>query len=103
MKKINKSNKLSNAPNDVKTFFDIEAKEKNLSSDEEENEEEEEEINEDSDSEQSGSEENSENMEQDKQINERKRKSEFCDLDDNPSTKKSNPTMKWLPNGNKVR
>lgn len=28
MKKINPSNKLSNAPNDVKKFFDIEAKEK---------------------------------------------------------------------------
>ena len=42
------------------------------------------------------------NLEKDKQINERKRKSEFCDLDDKPSTKKSFPTLKWLPNGNKV-
>ena len=35
-------------------------------------------------------------------MKEKERKSEFCDLDDNPSTKKSFPTLKWLPNGNKV-
>ena len=101
MKNIKKSNKLSNAPKETKSFFDLEAKESNVSSDEGENEDDNENT-EASDSEESEPEDNVENMDKEKQLNERKRKSEFCDLDDNPSTKKNNPTLKWLPNGNKV-
>jgi len=43
-----------------------------------------------------------ENIEKENPLNDRKRKSEFCDLDDNPSTKKNNLSVKWLPNGSNV-
>ena len=103
LKIFKKSNRPSNAPKETKSFFDLEAKQSNVSSEEDENDDDE--NNEDSDNEESDSEDNVENVDnidKEKQLNERKRKSEFSELDSNLTTKKNSPTMKWLPNGNKV-
>ena len=97
---IKKAKKLSNAPKDVKSYFDTEAKESNnISSSEEE--EEEEDIDDESEGEKNNSYDDEEEAESN---NERKRKSESSTLDDvSPKReKKDTPTAKWLPNGDKV-
>ena len=95
--KIKKSKKLSNAPDEIKSFFDSEAKESvdYSSSDDEENE------NTDDDT-------VSNNIHSDEEIEEedtsstRKRKCEFSTLDDSSPKKKETPFLRWLPNGDKV-
>ena len=95
--KIKKSKKLSNAPDEIKSFFDSEAKESvdYSSSDDEEND------NTDDDN-------VSTNVHSDEEIEEedtsstRKRKCEFSTLNDSSPKKKESPVVRWLPNGNKV-
>ena len=95
--KIKKSKKLSNAPDEIKSFFDLEAKESvdYSSSEDEEND------NTDDDN-------VSTNVQSDEEIEEedtsstRKRKFEFSTLDDSSPKKKETPVLRWLPNGNKV-
>ena len=95
--KIKKSKKLSNAPDEIKSFFDSEAKESidYSSSEDEEND------NTDDDN-------VSTNVQSDEEIEEedtsstRKRKCQFSTLDDNSPKKKETPVVRWLPNGNKV-
>ena len=95
--KIRKTKKLSNAPDEIKSFFDSEAKESvdYSSSDDEENE------NTDDDT-------VSNNIHSDVEIEEedtsstRKRKCEFSTLDDSSPKKKETPFLRWLPNGDKV-
>ena len=100
---IKKAKKLSNAPKDVKSYFDTEAKESNniSSSDDDEEEEEGEDIDDESEGEKNNSYDDEEEAESN---NERKRKSESSTLDDvSPKReKKDTPTAKWLPNGDKV-
>ena len=95
--KIKKSKKLSNAPDEIKSLFDSEARESvdYSSSDDEENE------NTDDDN-------VSNNIHSDEEIEEedtsstRKRKCEFSTLDDSSPKKKETPFLRWLPNGDKV-
>ena len=95
--KIKKSKKLSNASDEIKSYFDYEAKESvdYSSSDDEENE------NTDDDT-------VSNNIHSDEEIEEedtsstRKRKCEFSTLDDSSPKKKETPFLRWLPNGDKV-
>ena len=94
--KIKKSKKLSNAPDEIKSYFDYEAKESvdYSSSDDEEND------NTDDDN-------VSTNVHSDEEIEEdtsctRKRKCESSTLDDSSPKKKETPVVRWLPNGNKV-
>ena len=95
--KIKKSKKLSNAPEEIKSFFDLEAKESEdySSSEDEEND------NTDDDN-------VSTNVQSDEEIEEedtsstRKRKCEFSTLNDSSPKKKESPVVRWLPNGNKV-
>ena len=95
--KIKKSKKLSNAPDEIKSLFDSEARESvdYSSSDDEENE------NTDDDT-------VSNNIHSDEEIEEedtsstRKRKCEFSTLNDSSPKKKESPVVRWLPNGNKV-
>lgn len=95
--KIKKSKKLSNAPDEIKSFFDLEAKESvdYSSSEDEEND------NTDDDN-------VSTNVQSDEEIEEedtsstRKRKCEFSTLNDSSPKKKESPVVRWLPNGNKV-
>ena len=95
--KIKKSKKLSNAPDEIKSFFDLEAKESvdYSSSEDEEND------NTDDDN-------VSTNVQSDEEIEEedtsstRKRKCEFSTLDDSSPKKKETPFLRWLPNGDKV-
>ena len=95
--KIKKSKKLSNAPDEIKSFFDLEAKESvdYSSSEDEEND------NTDDDN-------VSTNVQSDEEIEEedtsstRKRKCEFSTLNDSSPKKKESLVVRWLPNGNKV-
>ena len=94
--KIKKSKKLSNASDEIKSYFDYEAKESvdYSSSDDEEND------NTDDDN-------VSTNVHSDEEIEEdtsctRKRKCESSTLDDSSPKKKETPVVRWLPNGNKV-
>ena len=95
--KIKKSKKLSNAPEEIKSFFDLEAKESvdYSSSEDEEND------NTDDDN-------VSTNVQSDEEIEEedtsstRKRKCEFSTLNDSSPKKKESLVVRWLPNGNKV-
>ena len=94
--KIKKSKKLSNASDEIKSYFDYEAKESvdYSSSDDEEND------NTDDDN-------VSTNVHSDEEIEEdtsctRKRKCESSTLDDSSPKKKDTPVVRWLPNGNKV-
>ena len=94
--KLRKSKKLSNAPDEIKSYFDYEAKESvdYSSSDDEEND------NTDDDN-------VSTNVHSDEEIEEdtsctRKRKCESSTLDDSSPKKKDTPVVRWLPNGDKV-
>ena len=95
--KIKKSKKLSNASDEIKSYFDYEAKESvdYSSSDDEEND------NTDDDN-------VSTNVQSDEEIEEedtsstRKRKCEFSTLNDSSPKKKESLVVRWLPNGNKV-
>jgi len=93
--KKSKSKKLSNAPEEIKSYFDSEAKESNsVSSSDDEDEEE---IDDGIESEKTISDD-----EDDESSNTRKRKSEFSTLDEATPKKKETPVAKWLPNGDKV-
>ena len=93
--KKSKSKKLSNAPEEIKSYFDSEAKESNsVSSSDDEDEEE---IDDGIESEKTIS-----GDEDDESSNTRKRKSEFSTLDEATPKKKETPVAKWLPNGDKV-
>ena len=95
--KIRKTKKLSNAPDEIKSFFDSEAKESvdYSSSDDEEND------NPDDDN-ISTNIHSDEEIEEDDTSSTRKRKCEFSTLDDSSPKKKETPVVRWLPNGNKV-
>ena len=95
--KIRKTKKLSNAPDEIKSFFDSEAKESvdYSSSDDEEND------NPDDDN-VSTNIHSDEEIEEDDTSSTRKRKCEFSTLDDSSPKKKETPVLRWLPNGNKV-
>ena len=93
--KKSKSKKLSNAPEEIKSYFDSEAKESNSVSSS--NDEDEEEIDDGIESEKTISDD-----EDDESSNTRKRKSEFSTLDEATPKKKETPVAKWLPNGDKV-
>ena len=93
--KKSKSKKLSNAPEEIKSYFDSEAKESNSASSSDE--EDEEEIDDGIESEKTISDD-----EDDESSNTRKRKSEFSTLDEATPKKKETPVAKWLPNGDKV-
>ena len=93
--KKSKSKKLSNASEEIKSYFDSEAKESNsVSSSDDEDEEE---IDDGIESEKTISDD-----EDDESSNTRKRKSEFSTLDEATPKKKETPVAKWLPNGDKV-
>ena len=93
--KKSKSKKLSNAPEEIKSYFDSEAKESNsVSSSDDEDEEE---IDDGIESEKTISDD-----EDDESSNTRKRKSEFSTLDEATPKKKETSVAKWLPNGDKV-
>ena len=93
--KKSKSKKLSNAPEEIKSYFDSEAKESNSASSSDD--EDEEEIDDGIESEKTISDD-----EDDESSNTRKRKSEFSTLDEATPKKKETPVAKWLPNGDKV-
>ena len=97
---IKKSKRLSDAPEDVKSYFDTEAKESNdISSSDEDDDD-------DTDEEGKSEKNNSYDEEEVESTNERKRKSEYSTLDDvspkEKKDKKDTPALKWLPNGDKV-
>ena len=98
--KMRRSKKLSEAPDSVKQYFDDEARETNYHSSDDD------ESNEDDDEEDYESESISDKEENEKENrNERKRTHENFNIEDvneNPLKKKDKPTMRWLPNGNKV-
>jgi len=97
--KMRRSKKLSEAPDSVKQYLDDEAKETNYHSSDDD------ESNEDDDEEDYYSESISDKEENRNDVNERKRTHENCNLEDvneNPLKKKDKPTMRWVPNGNKV-
>ena len=95
--KIKKSKKLSNAPDEIKSFFDLEAKESvdYSSSEDEEND------NTDDDN-VSTHVQSDEEIEEEDTSSSRKRKCEFSTLNDSSPKKKESPVVRWLPNGNKV-
>ena len=101
---MRKSKKLSEAPDSVKQYLDDEAKETNYHSSDDDESNEDDDDEEDYESESiSDVEENEKENRND--VNERKRTHENCNLEDvneNPLKKKDKPTMRWLPNGNKV-
>ena len=96
--KIKKSKKLSNAPDEIKSFFDREAKESAdySSSEDEEND------NTDDDNVSTNVQSDEEIEEEEDTPNTRKRKCEFSTLNDSSPKKKETPVVRWLPNGNKV-
>ena len=96
--KIKKSKKLSNAPEEIKSFFDLEAKESvdYSSSEDEEND------NTDDDNFSTNVQSDEEIEEEEDTPNTRKRKCEFSTLNDSSPKKKETPVVRWLPNGNKV-
>jgi len=96
--KIKKSKKLSNAPDEIKSFFDSEAKESidYSSSEDEEND------NTDDDNVSTNVQSDEEIEEEEDTPNTRKRKCEFSTLNDSSPKKKETPVVRWLPNGNKV-
>ena len=110
------SKKLSDAPEDVKAFFDNEAKEsKHDSSDEEDefdNNEDDSSQTETDTEEEEEDESNLPKLESDSSIDKegekeddksiQKRKCEFSNLDDSKSKKKDTLHVRWLPDGNKV-
>ena len=117
MKNIKKSRKLSKASEDVKSYFDTEAKEESHTKnkmndiseddddDDEEEEEEESSIDESktisySDDEDSNDEGHNENILNSNVL--RKRKCEFSTLDDGVPKKKEGLSLRWFRNGNKV-
>ena len=123
MGNMKKSKKLSNAGDEVKQYFDDEAKEepfaKNKIINDDSEEEEEEEDDDDDDQEEEEESKNNETKSLSYSDNEdnikdnnnekirntnvsRKRKCEFSRLDDNISKKKEGLSLRWLPNGNKV-
>ena len=87
----------------MKQYFDDEAKETNdHSSDDDESNEDDDEKDYESESISDVEENEKENR---NDVNERKRTYENCNFEDvieNPLKKKDKPTMRWLPNGNKV-
>ena len=95
--KIKKSKKLSNASDEIKSYFDYEAKESvdYSSSDDEEND------NTDDDNVSTNVHSDEEEIEEDTSCT-RKRKCESSTLDDSSPKKKDTPVVRWLPNGNKV-
>ena len=93
--KKSKSKKLSNAPEEIKSYFDSEAKESNSASSSDDDDEEG--IDDGIESEKTISDD-----EDDESSNTRKRKSEFSTLDEATPKKKETPVAKWLPNGDKV-
>ena len=95
--KIRKTKKLSNAPDEIKSFFDSEAKESidYSSSEDEEND------NTDDDNVSTNVHSDEEEIEEDTSCT-RKRKCESSTLDDSSPKKKDIPVVRWLPNGNKV-
>ena len=95
--KIKKSKKLSNAPDEIKSFFDLEAKESvdYSSSEDEEND------NTDDDN-VSTHVQSDEEIEEEDTSSSRKRKCEFSTLNDSSPKKKESPVVRWLPNGKKV-
>ena len=95
--KIKKSKKLSNAPDEIKSYFDYEAKESvdYSSSDDEEND------NTDDDNVSTNVHSDEEEIEEDTSCT-RKRKCESSTLDDSSPKKKDTPVVRWLPNGDKV-
>ena len=104
-KKIKLSNKISNAPKDTKQFFDLEAKEDNSGNFGNEDEEIDDEDTDYTDKSNSDDKEDDDIEEDDDNIitNPRKRKCEFSTLEDEHDLKKKDsPTLRWLPNGNKV-
>ena len=96
--KIKKSKKLSNAPEEIKSFFDLEAKESvdYSSSEDEEND------NTDDDNVSTNVQSDEEIEEEEDTPNTRKRKCEFSTLNHSSPKKKETPVVRWLPNGNKV-
>ena len=122
MGNMKKSKKLSNAGDEVKQYFDDEAKEEpfaknKIINDDSEEEEEEEDDDDDQEEEEelknnetkslsySDNEDNIKDNNNEKIRNtnvSRKRKCEFSRLDDNISKKKEGLSLRWLPNGNKV-
>ena len=112
--KTTTSSKLSKAPNNIKAFFDDEAKEvshisDDISEDEEEDGGSEQESNKsiilsDDDDDDDGD--YSDDMKNNGKVSNisRKRKCEFSTLDDDNTTKKKEGlNLRWLPDGNKVR
>ena len=95
--KIKQSKKLSNAPDEIKSFFDSEAKESidYSSSDDEQSDN----IDDDN---VSTNVQSDEEIEEEDTASRRKRKCEFSTLDDSSPKKKDTPVVRWLPNGNKV-
>ena len=88
---------MSNAPEEIKSYFDSEAKESNSASSSDDEDEDEEEIDDGIESEKTISDD-----EDDESSNKRKRKSEFSTLDEATPKKKETPVAKWQPNGDKV-
>ena len=84
---------MNNAQEEIKSYFDSEAKESNSAS----SSDDEEEIDDGIESEKTISDD-----EDDESSNTRKRKSEFSTLDEATPKKKETPVAKWLPNGDKV-
>ena len=96
--KIKKSKKLNNAPDEVKAYFDLEAKESmNYSSDEEDDTN----NGEESESDEYNSDDELPELEEDT-TSTRKRKCEFSTLDESSPKKKDASVLRWLPNGDKV-
>ena len=98
--KLRKSKKLSNAPDEIKSFFDTEAKESVATEDYSSSEDEEHDNTDDDDV--SSNVNSEEEIEEEDNSSTRKRKCEFSALDDSSPKKKETPVLRWLPNGNKV-
>ena len=97
--KLKAPKKLSNASDEVKSYFDSEAKESvnyNTSSDEEDDD-----ITDDDNESDKSSDEDPPDLEKDT-TSSRKRKCEFSTLDETSSKKKDTSVLRWLPNGDKV-
>ena len=91
--------KVSNASDEVKSYFDSEAKESvnySTSSDEEDDD-----ITDDDNESDKSSDEDPPDLEKDT-TSSRKRKCEFSTLDETSSKKKDTSVLRWLPNGDKV-
>ena len=95
---IKKSKKLSNAPDDVKSFFDTEAKESvDYCSSEDDDDDENDNIDDDNESKETNS-----DVEEVDHSSLRKRKCESSTLDEATPKKKDTSILRWLPNGDKV-